>query len=69
MEVWPPLGYGPRSERRLRVFVDRDLMAFDVVWAAAGTPDAVFPISPEELVRLSGGEVVELAERSPPSMH
>ncbi len=65
----PPLGYEPRSGRRLRVFVDRDLMAFDVVWAAAGTPDAVFPISPEELVRLSGGQVVELAERSPPSMH
>ncbi len=60
----PPLGYEPRSGQRLRVFVDRDLMAFDVVWAAAGAPDAVFPLSPDELVRLGGGEVVELAERT-----
>jgi prolyl-tRNA editing enzyme YbaK/EbsC (Cys-tRNA(Pro) deacylase) len=60
----PPLGYEPRSGRRLRTFVDRDLLAFDVVWAAAGAPDAVFPLSPDELLRLSGGQVVELAERT-----
>jgi len=52
----PPFGH----PRRLRVFVDRDLMAYPVVWAAAGTPDAVFPIGPEDLVRFSGGGVVDL---------
>ena len=37
----------------LRVIVDDGLLAFDTVWAAAGLPDAVFPIAPAELVRLS----------------
>ena len=52
----PPFGH----PRRLRVFVDHDLMAHPVLWAAAGTPDAVFPISPEDLLRHSGGDVVDL---------
>jgi prolyl-tRNA editing enzyme YbaK/EbsC (Cys-tRNA(Pro) deacylase) len=37
--------------------VDEDLLAFDVVWAAAGTPRSVFPLIPAELVRRSGGRV------------
>jgi len=37
----------------LRVIVDRGLRAFQTVWAAAGLPDAVFPIAPADLVRLS----------------
>jgi len=55
----PPFGH----PRRLRVLVDRDLLGFDVVWAAAGAPDAVFPITPGELLRLSGGEPADLKER------
>ena len=38
----------------VRVIVDDGLSAFATVWAAAGLPDAVFPIPPAELVRLSG---------------
>jgi prolyl-tRNA editing enzyme YbaK/EbsC (Cys-tRNA(Pro) deacylase) len=49
----PPFGH----ESPVPVFMDRDLMSYDVVWAAAGRPDSVFPISPEELARLSGAEV------------
>jgi prolyl-tRNA editing enzyme YbaK/EbsC (Cys-tRNA(Pro) deacylase) len=52
----PPFGH-PRA---MRVLVDRDLMHHDVVWAAAGAPDAVFPIAPEDLVGASGGEVADL---------
>jgi prolyl-tRNA editing enzyme YbaK/EbsC (Cys-tRNA(Pro) deacylase) len=37
----------------LRVIVDDGLLAFTTVWAAAGLPDAVFPIAPADLVRLS----------------
>jgi prolyl-tRNA editing enzyme YbaK/EbsC (Cys-tRNA(Pro) deacylase) len=37
----------------LRVIVDRGLLAFATVWAAAGLPDAVFPIAPADLVRLA----------------
>jgi prolyl-tRNA editing enzyme YbaK/EbsC (Cys-tRNA(Pro) deacylase) len=55
----PPFGH----PSPLRVVVDRDLLAHDEVWAAAGTPDAVFPLTPEDLVRASGGEVADFAER------
>ena len=44
-----------------RVFCDRDLLAFDEVWAASGLPDAVFPIAPAELIRLSAAAVVDIA--------
>ena len=40
----------------VRVIIDRGLEAFDVVWAAAGTPNAVFPTSYVELLDVSGGE-------------
>jgi prolyl-tRNA editing enzyme YbaK/EbsC (Cys-tRNA(Pro) deacylase) len=40
------------------VFIDRDLLAFPEIWAAAGTPFAVFKLTAEELVRLTGGEVI-----------
>ncbi len=44
-----------------RVVCDRALLAFDEVWAAAGLPDAVFPIPPLELVRVSGADVADVA--------
>lgn len=53
----PPFGH----DRELAVLVDRGLLAHDEVWAAAGLPDAVFPISPDDLVRVSGGRIEELA--------
>ena len=54
----PPFGH----PRPLRVLVDRDLMGYDVVWAAAGAPDSVFPIGPADLVRVSGGAVADFKE-------
>ena len=56
----PPLGYS----RPLAVYVDRDLLQYDEVWAAAGSPNAVFPITPSELVRVSEGSVVDVKERT-----
>jgi Cys-tRNA(Pro) deacylase len=53
----PPFGH----QSRLPVYVDQDLTRFEVVWAAAGTPFAVFAITPDELVRASGGTVADLA--------
>ena len=44
----------------LRVIVDDGLLAFETVWAAAGLPDAVFPIAPAELMRLSAGTVADV---------
>ncbi|HEX2025421.1 MAG TPA: YbaK/EbsC family protein [Actinomycetota bacterium] len=48
----PPFGH----PRLLRAFCDRDLLGHPVVWAAAGTPDTVFPIAPDDLLRVSGAE-------------
>ena len=47
----------------LRVIVDDGLLAFATVWAAAGLPDAVFPIAPADLVRLSQGTVTDACVR------
>ena len=55
----PPFGH----PRRLRVLADPDLLRYDVVWAAGGSPDAVFPITPADLLRLSAGEPADFAER------
>lgn len=55
----PPIGH----LRPLRVFVDEDLRRFDELWAAAGTPHCNFAISPADLVRVTGGAVVDLARR------
>jgi prolyl-tRNA editing enzyme YbaK/EbsC (Cys-tRNA(Pro) deacylase) len=46
----------------LPVLVDRALADYSVVWAAAGTPNAVFPTSYEELLTLSGGQAAEVRE-------
>lgn len=54
----PPLGH-PRA---LRMVLDEDLLAHDEVWAAAGTPDSVFPATPEELRRVTGAEMASFAE-------
>jgi prolyl-tRNA editing enzyme YbaK/EbsC (Cys-tRNA(Pro) deacylase) len=53
----PPIGH----PAPLRTLVDEDLLRYEVVWAAAGTPRSVFPIEPRELAQLARGTVVSLA--------
>jgi prolyl-tRNA editing enzyme YbaK/EbsC (Cys-tRNA(Pro) deacylase) len=50
----PPLGHTVP----LKTVVDPHLMEFEKIWAAAGTPDSVFPVSPKELVKATSGAVV-----------
>jgi prolyl-tRNA editing enzyme YbaK/EbsC (Cys-tRNA(Pro) deacylase) len=47
---------------RPRVFIDADLMTLDPIWAAAGSPHHVFRSTPSELVRLTGGTIVDVKE-------
>lgn len=54
----PPLGH----IRPLSVLIDASLARFQVVHAAAGSPHAVFPISFADLVRLTGGAVLDIAQ-------
>lgn len=55
----PPLGHA----QPLTVLMDRALLAFDVVWAAAGLPDVSFPAEPAALQRAAGATLADLAER------
>jgi prolyl-tRNA editing enzyme YbaK/EbsC (Cys-tRNA(Pro) deacylase) len=46
----------------IRTLVDRDLAQYDVLWAAAGHPHAVFPTTYAELVTLTGGDPADVGE-------
>jgi prolyl-tRNA editing enzyme YbaK/EbsC (Cys-tRNA(Pro) deacylase) len=52
----PPVGHA----QPLATLIDRDLLQYDEVWAAAGTPNAVFAIAPSDLVSISGGRVEDV---------
>ena len=52
----PPFGH----KTDLRIFIDPDLLQYDEVWAAAGTWHDVFAIVPDDLVRASGGKIIDL---------
>ena len=43
--------------------IDEDLLKFETIWAAAGTPNAVFRLTPRELAALTGGRVADVAAR------
>jgi prolyl-tRNA editing enzyme YbaK/EbsC (Cys-tRNA(Pro) deacylase) len=53
----PPLAHATRA----RTFIDRNLLAYDTVYAAGGTPHAMFPIAPMDLVRVAQGTVADTA--------
>lgn len=48
--------------RRLRTLVDQALAAYPLVWAAAGHPNASFPTTFEELVKITGGTPADVGE-------
>lgn len=52
----PPFGH----PQPMPTAIDEDLLTYDEVWAAAGTPRDVFALAPAELVRLTGGTVAPL---------
>ena len=53
----PPVGH---LEVPITV-IDRDLLVLEEIWAAAGTPNAVFRLSPGDLAALTGGQVAEVS--------
>jgi prolyl-tRNA editing enzyme YbaK/EbsC (Cys-tRNA(Pro) deacylase) len=50
----PPVGHA----EKLEVFIDEDLLQYSEIWAAAGTPNAVFKLTPSDLVRMTEGRVI-----------
>jgi len=52
----PPVGH----LERLETYLDEDLLQYEEIWAAAGHPNAVFGLTPAELVEMTGGRVVSI---------
>ena len=54
-------GVPPLAHRRpITVFIDEDLLGYSEIWAAAGTPRAVFKLTPEELKMITNGTVISV---------
>jgi Cys-tRNA(Pro) deacylase len=43
--------------QKMETYLDEDLMQYDVIWAAAGTPNAVFELTPDDLQKMTNGRV------------
>ena len=54
----PPIGHATAPV----TFLDRDLQNFPMIWAAAGSPNAVFALSPADLLRLTGAQFSDVAK-------
>ena len=52
----PPFGHATP----LATYMDRDLLQYDVIWAAAGTPKAVFRTEPEKLLKATHAAVIDV---------
>jgi prolyl-tRNA editing enzyme YbaK/EbsC (Cys-tRNA(Pro) deacylase) len=52
----PPVGH----LKPIEIFIDQDLLKHGEIWAAAGTPHAVFKLTPADLTRMTGGKIVTI---------
>jgi prolyl-tRNA editing enzyme YbaK/EbsC (Cys-tRNA(Pro) deacylase) len=52
----PPVAHA----QLLQTLIDQDLLALDQIWAAAGTPHAVFALTPADLVKITGGTCIQV---------
>jgi prolyl-tRNA editing enzyme YbaK/EbsC (Cys-tRNA(Pro) deacylase) len=52
----PPIGH----LHAIATFIDRDLLRFETVWAAAGTPDALFAVPPKKLAEATAATVIDV---------
>lgn len=52
----PPLGH----PHPLETFIDEDLLQLDEIWAAAGTPNAMFKLTPKDLTKITVGKIISV---------
>jgi prolyl-tRNA editing enzyme YbaK/EbsC (Cys-tRNA(Pro) deacylase) len=52
----PPLGHAQKME----TYLDEDLLQYKTVWGAAGTPNAIFELTPDDLIKMTAGKVVRV---------
>lgn len=53
----PPLGH----LTKIKTFIDQDLLDIDQIWAADGTPYAVFKLKPGDMEKMNGGKIIKVA--------
>ena len=54
----PPFGH----DTALRLWIDEDLLGHDLIYAAGGVPECIFPLTPEELLKATGGTIADVRE-------
>ena len=54
----PPFAF----PEKITTFIDQDLLKFEHIWAAAGTNNSVFSLNPDDLVKLTSGQVANIKE-------
>ena len=52
----PPVGH----TRKMETYLDEDLLQYTTIWAAAGTPNAIFELTPDGLQKMTGGRTVKV---------
>ncbi len=57
----PPFAH----EQAIPIWLDEDLLVHPLIYAAAGVPECVFPLTPDELVQATGGRVADVKESKP----
>ncbi|HET9394732.1 MAG TPA: YbaK/EbsC family protein [Nitrospiraceae bacterium] len=58
----PPVGHS----QTIMTFIDQDLLPLETLWAAGGTPQTVFALTPQQLVHATRGRVIRISERPQP---
>ena len=57
----PPIGHLEEPH----TLIDQDLLGWAEIWAAAGTPNSIFRVTPRDLLAMTGGHVAQIAEPGP----
>ena len=52
----PPVGHA----HKMKTYIDEDFLAYPTIWAAAGTPNAIFELNTEDLQKMTDGKVVQV---------
>jgi prolyl-tRNA editing enzyme YbaK/EbsC (Cys-tRNA(Pro) deacylase) len=52
----PPIGHAEKME----TYLDEDFLLYQTIWAAAGTPNAIFELKTEDLQKMTDGKIVQV---------
>jgi len=52
----PPLGHIQKME----TYLDEELLQYQTIWGAAGTPNAIFELTPDDLIKMTNGKVIRV---------